>query len=367
MVRLAVAGLGAVTRDVHLPAYNLLKNKVTVVAACDPDHSARAWARQQNSIPELFEELPETIEKTRPDVVAICTPPAVHKTQVLTALAHGCHVFCEKPMVESLTDADEIIHAAQAADRWVVVNTQYPMMAIHSAAKRLLNSPGIGRLLYLSASQVLRPFADHGWRVGLRRRTCFEMGIHILELMRFFFAEDPIRIWAHMLDPTHADRDTINVISVEFADRRAASMLVNRISQGRRDFLTVRLETELASIQTSMKSQCELRASIPPGGIRPSLTLDFSRGGSAVLQQGDRSKVIATEGRNAWVSGTARNFEQFRGAIRDGKEPLFTARHHRNTLALVFAAYDSAETGRIIELSPYYQVAPGNLARGTAN
>src|SRR5205814_1789635 len=78
-------------------------------------------------------------------------------SQCLAALKNGCHVFCEKPMAETLAEADDIISAAETAKRHVVVNSQFPFMKIHAAAKTYLGRPDFGRLLFLHASQTFRP------------------------------------------------------------------------------------------------------------------------------------------------------------------------------------------------------------------
>jgi predicted dehydrogenase len=354
MIRVAIVGLGEVTRNVHLPAYSQLKHLVKVVACCDLDRAARDWARDKGCVPRVFDEISDMLEKTRPDVVSVCTPPALHREHTIAALGYGCHVFCEKPLADDLVQTDEIILASKQAQRHVVVNTQYPYMKIHAAAKRLIGSAEFGRLLYLHVWHFRHPFNDVRWRVPLRRRLCTDMGVHIFELMRFFFDDDPVRICAHMPDPVKANRDLINVVSVEFADGRGASMVLNRISQGQERFLVLRLNGESASIETTMESRCRIQAGLYPGGRRPWLALDLFEGGSAVLEKGIRSKRIATEGLNPWVSGTTRHFANFVQDIQSGSEPHCTAKHHRRTLALVFAAYDSAEAGRSIELAPYY-------------
>jgi predicted dehydrogenase len=161
-----------------------------------------------------------------------------------------------------------------------------------------------------------------------------------------------------------ANRDLINVVSVEFADGRGASMVLNRISQGQERFLVIRLNGESASIETTMESRCLIHAGLYPGERRPWLALDWYQGGSAALEKGIRSKRIATEGLNPWVSGTTRHFANFVQDIQNGSEPHCTAKHHRRTLALVFAAYDSAEARRSIELSPYYLATPQDQRAG---
>src|SRR5882762_2282943 len=94
MIRVAIIGLGAVTHNIHLPAYAQLKGKVRVVGGCDPDRDARASIQKSGKLERVFDSPQEMIEQTGPDIVAICTPPSLHHEQTLMALKYGCHVFC---------------------------------------------------------------------------------------------------------------------------------------------------------------------------------------------------------------------------------------------------------------------------------
>ncbi len=358
MIRVAIIGLGAVTRNIHLPAYAQLKDKVRVVAGCDPDQDARASIQKSGQLERVFDSPEEMIEQTRPEVVAICTPPSLHHEQTLMALNYGCHVFCEKPMAESLEQADEIIEAAAKTNRLVVINNQFPYMNIHLAAKQRIGRPEFGELLFLHAWQTFRPTdeTEADWRGQIRKRVCFEFGVHVFELVRFFFEDNPIKVWAHMPNPGgRMKSDVINIISLEFADGRAAAIVLDRLSRGPERYLDMRLDGEFASIHTSIGGELRLEAGIHTKERSPFFGFHLAKGGKAVLQDGNRSKVIGKDGMNPFASATAHHFRNFIGAIDNGRIPPGSAADNRNTLALVFAAFDSAESGRAVEMSKYQQ------------
>jgi predicted dehydrogenase len=280
MIRVAIIGLGAVTHNIHLPAYSRLKNRVSIVAGCDPNSEARRRARENWKLPEVFDDPQKMLEATAPDVVSVCTPPSLHHEQTLMALEHGCHVFCEKPMSDSLVQADEMIQASDAADRLVVINTQFPYMKIHSAAKKIIGSAEFGRLLFIQAWQSFRP-TDHteaGWRGELQRRLCFEFGIHVFELIRYFFDANPSKILAHMPHLTLGLKsDSVNIIYVEFPDGRAASIVLNRISKAPERYLDLRLDGEHASVHTSIGGRVQVSAGVHTRERKPFLRLGFAQ------------------------------------------------------------------------------------------
>ena len=355
-VRVAIIGLGAVTRNIHLPAYSYLKDKLKVVAGCDVDMGVRMSVGKKWNLPDVYDNPREMIEKTQPDIVSICTPPFLHQEQCLMALDYGCHVLCEKPIAESLSRIDEIIQASDKAKRFVVVNSQFPYMNIHSGAKKLIGSPEFGRLLFLHAWQTFRPTAmtEAGWRGQLKQRVCFEFGVHVFDLIRFFFNDTPVRIFASMPSPEpDIKSDPLNIISVEFADGRAASIVLDRLSKGPERYLDIRLDGEFASIHTSIGGEIRFEMGIHTKEKRPFMGFNFVKGGKARLQDGNRSKLIAKDGINPFACAMAVHFGNFIQAIQGGGTPFGTARDNRNTMALVFAAYDSAQTGKLVELSDY--------------
>ncbi len=351
-IRLAIAGLGAVTRNIHLPAYKQLGVRLSLVGGCDVQQAAREHlAKLQPSMP-LFSDFDEMLQTTKPDIVSICTPPFLHLRQCVTALERGCHVFCEKPMAETLADADQIIASGEAANRHVVVNSQFPFMRIHMAAKAYLGRPDFGRLLFLHASQTFRPNAETeaDWRGQMARRLGFEFGVHVFELIRFFFEEDPVRILAHMPNPTKGKSDVLNLVSLEFPGGRAATILLDRLCKGPERYLDLRLDGEFATISTSIGGELGFEAGLRTRERRPYFAFRFVKGGKAVWQDGNRSRILARDGINPFAHATAVHFGNFIDALAQNKTPVGAARDHRKTLALVFAAYDSAAAGCAIDL-----------------
>src|SRR5260370_3130279 len=157
MIRVAVLGRGAVTRNIELPAYAQMKDRVTIVGGCDVDRAAQDLAQGKWKLPHVCNDARELIDATKPDIVSVCSPSTLHLEHATLALKAGFHVFCEKPLADNLEQADEIIEASKKTGKLVVVNNQFPYMKIHTAAKQLAASPEFGRLLYLHAWQTFLP------------------------------------------------------------------------------------------------------------------------------------------------------------------------------------------------------------------
>jgi len=81
-----------------------------------PDPSERSSSGSHQQAPQGFTNFRALLDAPGVDAVVIATPPHLHVTQVLTALAAGKNVYCEKPMATSLEDCRAIVSAADAAE-----------------------------------------------------------------------------------------------------------------------------------------------------------------------------------------------------------------------------------------------------------
>ncbi len=188
----------------------------------------------------------------------------------------------------------------------------------------------------------------------MQRRLCFEFGVHVFELIRYFFDATPSKLWAHMPRPKGGSgAESVNVIAMEFQDGRAASILLDRLSKGPERYLDMRLDGEHAAMTTSIGGELRVEAGLHTRQRKPFVGLHFVKGGKAVLQQAERSVVIGKDEMNPMATATAVHFGRFLSALEAGRVPSGTAADHKATLALSLAAYDAAESGKAVEIAPY--------------
>jgi len=338
---IAIIGLGAAARRIHLPAYRKLR-KLRIVGGADTDAGIGDFPFP------VFASAEEMIERTRPGIVAIVTPPRSHYALARLALEAGCHVFCEKPFMESLEEADRIIALAAERDRCVAVNNEFRFMRSHAAAREMIGRPEFGRLLFASMHQtfLVTEETERGWRGQDTRRTAKDFGTHALDLARFFFGEDPLSITARM---PRGDRpqgpDLLNLIQLEFSGDRVAHITLDRLSRGPHRYLDIRLDGEHSCIETSLGGKLQVDAGIRAATRRPFLTLDAAMGGRARLYRGERFSLLATDPLDLFAAATARLMEAFLAAIEQGATPPCDAADNRQSLALMLAAYESDAKG----------------------
>jgi len=343
---IALCGLGAAAHRIHLPACAKVDG-LTVVAGCDPARPART-----PPFP-VFDDLDELLAATTPDVVAIVTPPEHHFDLARRALEAGCHVFCEKPFVPTLEEADALVELCASTGRTLVVNNEYRCMAMHAAAKDRIGGPGFGELLFVSAHQTfyVTDETERGWRGRERRRTCLEFGTHVLDLCRFFFGTEPERLRARMPRPGRPDGpDMLDLIELDFPGDRVAHVTLDRLSRGRHRYLEMRLDGSEGCIETSLGGKLALNVGIEPRARRPFAELDVAMGGRARLYRGEAYTTLARDPLDLYPSATAALLRAMLDAIERGERPPCDAADNRRTLALMLAAYDAADEDRPIPL-----------------
>lgn len=122
-IRVAVVGLGI--GRMHVLACAELKEHFRVVAVCDtdPERSAEVAGWLTGVRAETDPEAVWAADDV--DVVCICTPPALHRSQVEAALRAGKDVICEKPLVGTVHEVDELASIAAETGHHVMPVFQY--------------------------------------------------------------------------------------------------------------------------------------------------------------------------------------------------------------------------------------------------
>jgi predicted dehydrogenase len=80
------------------------------------------------------------------DVVSITAPNALHKEMALAAIAAGKHVYCEKPLAPSTTDAREMAEAAEAAGVKTQVGFNYLCNPMLGLARAMIAAGELGEI-----------------------------------------------------------------------------------------------------------------------------------------------------------------------------------------------------------------------------
>ncbi|MCA9168801.1 MAG: Gfo/Idh/MocA family oxidoreductase [Planctomycetales bacterium] len=120
-----------------------------VVGICDAQVERMQGAIKTFRIPgeQVFTNVHECLESTRPDVAILCPNPAEHATLTEQVAAHGVHVLIEKPFAASLADADRMLAAVQRANVQLAINWPLRWYPSHAHAYDVIQTGRIGDVL----------------------------------------------------------------------------------------------------------------------------------------------------------------------------------------------------------------------------
>lgn len=141
---IGAGGMGAADTDTALEHEN-----IELVAVCDLydgrlDDAKKRWGSNLF----LTKDYKEVLKRDDVDAVIIGTPDFWHKKMSVDALNAGKHIYCEKPMVHSVSEGKEIIDAWKKSGKVYIVGSQGMSSLGNEKAKELLAQGVIGELNY---------------------------------------------------------------------------------------------------------------------------------------------------------------------------------------------------------------------------
>lgn len=137
----------------------------------------------------------EALADTKPDVVAISTYPDTHKEYALAAFAAGAHVFIEKPIAETVAGAEEVVAAAKAADRKLVIGyilRHHPSWIKFTEAAQTLGKPLVMRM------NLNQQSSGKNWETHKNLMASIspivDCGVHYVDVMCQMTRSKPVRV-----------------------------------------------------------------------------------------------------------------------------------------------------------------------------
>jgi predicted dehydrogenase len=321
----AVVGLGIGTE--HVRAMRRLPERFQVRAVCDPDQARSTVVAER--IGADVQSLDDILRRDDIDVVALCTPPHLHRAQIEQVLAAGKHCVCEKPLVGSRAHLDELaaIERESAGVLMPILNYRYG----HGLQKlKLLVDRGLTGRLY-NASMVLawRRRAEY-YAVPWRGRKDTELGgillshaVHGIDAFLYLFGS-PARVVA---------RTATLVNDIETEDTAAAILEMP-------DGALLTISATLGSTDEMSQHRFAFERLSVASGLEPYTFTDepwtFRAEGDAA---GEIEEALASyvPQRDGWTG----QYERFADALDTGAPPPVTIDDARAVISLVLEMYES--------------------------
>jgi predicted dehydrogenase len=193
--RVLVVGLGTMGMS-HARAYQAIDG-FDLVGLCT--HNASGRADLDKAFPGVprFDGLAQALQALKPDAVSINAYTEHHAPMALEALAAGAHVFCEKPLADSLEAAEKVVAAARHAKRALLVGY---ILRVHPSWTRFVE---IGRTLgkpLVMRMNLNQQSSGSFWQVhkALMRSTSpiVDCGVHYVDVMCRVTQASPVLVHA---------------------------------------------------------------------------------------------------------------------------------------------------------------------------
>ena len=237
MIRFGIAGFGLHAVRRLMSGFSLAQNcKVVALSRRDADKAREAAARF--AIPHVFPSTEELCRCPEVDAVLVTTPNACHLQDVLTAVAAGKPVLCEKPMG---MDADECRQMVEAARRAGVLLGVAQVVRFEESTARFrarVAAGDIGRPIFARA-EFSYPGSGHP-RKWLYNRALAgggpiaDVGVHCIDVLRYILQDEPRVVSAlGRSDEQSGDVEAAASVTLEFERGTLATVLVSTRAQYR--------------------------------------------------------------------------------------------------------------------------------------
>lgn len=202
--KLVFGVVGGRGRGAYLASLYAEHELTELKAIADCDASAFEEGREKYNLEKgsyrEYASVKEMLARESLEWLLIASPDDTHFDLTLQGLNAGCHCFVEKPMCQTLEQADEVCRAQRRTGKTVVVGCELRYTQAVSRFRKLLRDGAIGKVIL---GQCIETQArGHGYfRRKYRHRSfgsppLLQKGIHLVDLVQDLVGTDPVKVSA---------------------------------------------------------------------------------------------------------------------------------------------------------------------------
>ena len=251
-----------------------------LAAVCGRDRAATEAAADRLGWAAAETDWRALIARDDVQLIDIAAPGGVHAPIAIAALQAGKHVLCEKPLANTLAEAERMSAAADAAfpsGARAMVGFNYRRVPALALARRLVEQGRIGTLRHVRAvylqDWLVDPDSPLTWRMQAEQAgsgALGDLGAHIVDLARFLTGDEIAGVSAvsatfveerPLLDGEGAGEVTVDdavVFSARFASGALGSFEATRYAAGRKNGLRIELNGSSGSLAFDLERLNEL-------------------------------------------------------------------------------------------------------------
>ncbi len=201
-MNVGVIGTGSMGQH-HLRIYSRMQ-EVEVAGICDINKErAKHLAKIYNTTPYFnHKELLKRVE-----AVSIAVPTTLHAKIALDAIDQGVHVLVEKPIADSLENADRIINAAKDNDIKLMVGHIERFNPAVIKLKEIINAGMLGSIVSISSRRV-GPYNPRIRDVGI----IMDLGVHDIDVISYLYGKRIKEVYAIAGNGIHPYEDHATIL-----------------------------------------------------------------------------------------------------------------------------------------------------------
>jgi len=222
-----IVGAGGIVHDAHLPAYRRAGFPVAAIVDVDADKAIRL--ARQFEVPFAGSSLEEATAKAPRDSIFDIAVPAGSILRILPQLPDGAAVLIQKPMGNTLAEAEEILTLCRSKGLTAAVNFQLRWAPVMAAARRITDAGVIGDLHDMEVQiRVFMPWDLWIFMATIPRLEILYHSIHYVDLVRSWFG-NPQRVLAKTLRNPQTPQlaATKSVIVMDYGDWKRVYIAAN--------------------------------------------------------------------------------------------------------------------------------------------
>lgn len=189
-LRIGMIGAGNIART-HLESYQSVE-AAEIVAICDINSKVLAATAEQFGIEKTYSSVTEMLANEELDAADVCVWNCNHASCSIEALNAGLHVLCEKPMAYNTEQAQQMIDAAKANDRLLMIGFVTRFSTESKIVKDFIDNDYLGDIYYSKATYLRRHGAPGGWFCDKERSgggPVIDLGVHVIDLTRYMMGK----------------------------------------------------------------------------------------------------------------------------------------------------------------------------------
>ena len=331
LVRYAVVGLGHISQNAVLPAFAHARrnSRVTALVSDSPRKLKQLARKYKVEGTYSYDEYEKCLQKV--DAVYIALPNSMHAEYTIRAANAGVHILCEKPMAVTVDECERMIEACREANVKLMIAYRLHFEEINLKAIELVRTRKLGDPKFFNSSFAMRVKPGN---IRTRREmgggTLYDIGVYCINAARYLFRAEPKEVMAVSVNSVPAKLGEIDESTgalLRFEGERLAA------------FVTSFNAYDVASYQiVGTKGRLD---------VEPAY--EYAEGLSYKVNIEGKTRQVRTGKRDQF----APELLYFSDCILKNRAPEPSGEEGLQDVRIVQALYESAETGRAVQIPPF--------------